>query len=111
MYDATWFEFGKGPHGEANEYNALQAYLPAKPENFNGTQEQWEQLLGVYRDPFIVNKQYKSGGVYPRYAKYNEFRDYSILTPKVKDVNISKELEKNPVKPVATEYRYKGNND
>ena len=105
------FESGKGPHGEVNEYNALQAYLPAKPENFNGTQEQWEQLLGVYRDPFIVNKQYKSGGVYPRYAKYNEFRDYSILVPKVKDVNISKELEKNPIKPVATKYRYKGNND
>lgn len=105
------FEFGKGPHGEANEYNALQAYLPPKPAKFNGTQEQWEQLLGVYRDPFIVNKQYKSGGVYPRYAKHNEFRDYSILAPKVKDVNISKELENNPVKLVAPEYRYKGNND
>ena len=105
------FETGKGPHGEVNEYNALQASLPPKPENFNGTQEQWEQLLGVYRDPFVVNKQYTSGGVYPRYAKYNEFRDYSILAPKVKDVNISKELEKNPVKPVTPEYRYKSNND
>lgn len=105
------FKIGKGPHGEVNEYNALQASLPPKPENFNGTQEQWEQLLGVYRDPFVVNKQYKSGGVYPRYAKYNEFRDYSILAPKVKDVNISKELEKNPVKPVVPEYRYKNNNN
>ena len=105
------FETGKGPHGEVNEYNALQASLPPKPENFNGTQEQWEQLLGVYRDPFVVNKQYTSGGVYPRYAKYNEFRDYSILAPKVKDVDISKELEKNPVKPVPPEYRYKSNND
>lgn len=105
------FETGKGPHGEVNEYNALQASLPPKPENFNGTQEQWEQLLGVYRDPFVVNKQYTSGGVYPRYAKYNEFRDYSILAPKVKDVDISKELKNNPVKPVVQEYRYKDNND
>ena len=104
------FEQGKGPHGEANEYNALQASLPPKPENFKGTQEEWEQLLGVYRDPFVVNKQYKSGGVYPRYAKYNEFRDYSILAPKVKDIDISKELEKNPVKPVTIEYRYKDKN-
>ena len=101
------FETGKGPHGEVNEYNALQASLPPKPENFNGTQEQWEQLLGVYRDPFVVNKQYKSGGVYPRYAKYNIY----VPVPEVKDVNISKELEKNPVKPVVPEYRYKDNND
>ena len=105
------FETGKGPHGEVNEYNALQASLPPKPEKFNGTQEQWEQLLGVYRDPFVVNKQYTSGGVYPRYAKYNEFRDYSILAPKVKDVDISKELENNPVKQVTPKYRYKDNND
>ena len=101
------FETGKGPHGEVNEYNALQASLPPKPENFNGTQEQWEQLLGVYRDPFVVNKQYTSGGVYPRYAKYNIY----VPVPEVKDVNISKELEKNPVKPVTPEYRYKDNND
>ena len=101
------FETGKGPHGEVNEYNALQASLPPKPENFNGTQEQWEQLLGVYRDPFVVNKQYTSGGVYPRYAKYNIY----VPVPEVKDVNISKELEKNPVKPVVPEYRYKDNND
>lgn len=101
------FETGKGPHGEVNEYNALQASLPPKPENFNGTQEQWEQLLGVYRDPFVVNKQYTSGGVYPRYSKLNVY----VPVPEVKDVNISKELEKNPVKPVTPEYRYKDNND
>jgi hypothetical protein len=64
-------------------------------------------LLGVYRDPFVVNKQYTSGGVYPRYAKYNIY----VPVPEVKDVNISKELEKNPVKPVVPEYRYKDNND
>ena len=29
---------------------------------------------------------------------------------KVKDVDISKELKKNPVKPVIPEYRYKNNN-
>lgn len=95
------FEPGKDPHGEANEHNALQDSLPPKPANFNGTQEQWEELLGVYRDP---NK------------KHNQFLDYrvlahDILNPKVKDVNISKELEKNPVKPVVPEYRYKSNND
>lgn len=103
------FEFGKGPHGEENEYNALQASLPPKPENFNGTQEQWEQLLGVYRDPFVVNKQYTSGGVYPRYSKLNVY--VPVHDIKVKDVNISKELEKNHIKPVSTEYRYKSNND
>ena len=103
------FEIGKGPHGEENEYNALQASLPPKPENFNGTQEQWEQLLGVYRDPFVVNKQYTSGGVYPRYAKLNVY--VPVPDIKVKDVDISKELEKNPVKPVTPEYRYKSNND
>lgn len=101
------FETGKGPHGEVNEYNALQASLPPKPENFNGTQEQWEQLLGVYRDPFVVNKQYTSGGVYPRYSKLNVY----VPVPEVKDVDISKELEKNHIKPVSTEYRYKSNND
>ena len=87
------FEIGKGPHGEENEYNALQASLPPKPENFNGTQEQWEQ----------------SGGVYPRYAKLNVY--VPVPDIKVKDVDISKELEKNPVKPVTPEYRYKSNND
>lgn len=86
------FETGKGPHGEVNEYNALQASLPPKPENFNGTQEQWEQLLGVYR--------------YPKLNVYVPVPDI-----KVKDVNISKELEKNHIKPVSTEYRYKSNND
>ena len=86
------FEIGKGPHGEENEYNALQASLPPKPENFNGTQEQWEQLLGVYR--------------YPKLNVYVPVPDI-----KVKDVNISKELEKNHIKPVSTEYRYKSNND
>lgn len=101
------FETGKGPHGEVNEYNALQASLPPKPENFNGTQEQWEQLLGVYRDPFVVNKQYTSGGVYPRYSKLNVY----VPVPEVKDVDISKELKNNPVKPVVPEYRYKDNND
>lgn len=101
------FETGKGPHGEVNEYNALQASLPPKPENFNGTQEQWEQLLGVYRDPFVVNKQYTSGGVYPRYSKLNVY----VPVPEVKDVDISKELKNNPVKPVTPEYRYKDNND
>ena len=104
------FEQGKGPHGEANEYNALQASLPPKPENFNGTQEEWEQLLGVYRDPFVVNKQYTSGGVYPRYTKA-KFKVYvPVPDIKVKDVDISKELKKNPVKPVIPEYRYKNNN-
>lgn len=103
------FETGKGPHGEENEYNALQASLPPKPENFNGTQEQWEQLLGVYRDPFVVNKQYTSGGVYPRYPKLNVY--VPVPDIKVKDVDISKELEKNHIKPVSTEYRYKSNND
>ena len=103
------FEFGKGPHGEENEYNALQASLPPKPENFNGTQEQWEQLLGVYRDPFVVNKQYTSGGVYPRYPKLNVY--VPVPDIKVKDVDISKEFKNNPAKPVSTEYRYKSNND
>lgn len=106
------FEFGKGPHGEANEYNALQSSLPPKPAKFNGTQEQWEQLLGVYRDPFVVNKQYTSGGVYPRYQKSPEFKVYvPVPNIKVKDVDISKELKNNPVKPVVPEYRYKDNND
>ena len=109
------FEVGKGPHGEVNEYNALQASLPPKPENFNGTQEEWEQLLGVYRDPFVVNKRYTSGGVYPRYSKPKVYVPVSNLI-KIKDVDISKELEKNPVKPVTVkpvtqEYRYKDNND
>lgn len=121
MYDTVKQYKGLMRAKNGKDYMMLPGFEPGKDEDYYGIARlnaAWPWLTAMNKNAdknakTLLQQAYDSDEAYNK-AIYDmhhiQYYPVSQLV-QIPKINISKELEKNPVKPVVPEYRYKGNDD